>query len=203
MGARKLRADDGRLTWRPHSSNLPRRNTMSRIPSHGVDDAPEAARPILQRIAQASPSGRPLNLHAQMAHSPAVLAAYASLRGVIAEHGALEPKVSWALHVATAAAVGNGYMIGIATRFARMNGWTEEQIFALRSGTATGDAKIDALARVVREAAGNSGSVTDATWKAARDSGWDDTQLAEAFAHLGLTVFTGYFLNYAQTAADV
>ena len=176
---------------------------MSRIPNHTVDDAPEAARPILQKIAQASPSGRPLNLHAQMAHSPAVLAGYASLRGLLAEHGALESKVSWALNVATAAAVGNGYMIGIATRFARMNGWTEEQILALRNGTTTGDTRIDALARVVREAAGNSGSVTDATWKAARDSGWDDTQLAEAFAHLGLTVFTGYFLNYAQTAADV
>ena len=176
---------------------------MSRIPTHTLADAPEASRPILQKIVQASPSGRPLNLHAQMAHSPAVLAAYASLRGVIAEHGALEPKVSWALNVATAAAVGNGYMIGIATRFARMNGWTEEQIFALRSGATTGDDKIDALARLVREAAANSGSVTDATWKAARDSGWDDTQLAEAFAHLGLTVFTGYFLNYAQTAADI
>ena len=176
---------------------------MSRIPNHGVDDAPEAARPILQKIAQASPSGRPLNLHAQMAHSPAVLAGYASLRGVIAEHGALEPKVSWALNVAAAEAVGNDYMIGIATRFARMNGWTEEQIFALRSGGSTGDARTDALARLVREAAANSGSVTDATWKAAQDSGWNDTQLAEAFAHLGLTVFTGYFLNYAQTEADI
>ncbi len=176
---------------------------MSRIPTHTLEDAPEASRPILQKIVQASPSGRPLNLHAQMAHSPAVLAAYASLRGVVAEHGALEPKVSWALNVATAAAVGNGYMIGIATRFARMNGWTEEQIFALRAGATTGDARIDALARVVREAASNSGSVTDATWKAAQDSGWNDTQLAEAFAHLGLTVFTGYFLNYAQTDADI
>ena len=176
---------------------------MSRIPTHTLADAPEASRPILQKIVQASPSGRPLNLHAQMAHSPAVLAAYASLRGVVAEHGALEPKVSWALNVATAAAVGNGYMIGIATRFARMNGWTEEQILALRSGAPTGDARIDVLARLVREAAANSGSVTDATWKAAQDAGWNDTQLAEAFAHLGLTVFTGYFLNYAQTDADI
>ena len=176
---------------------------MSRIPTHTLADAPEASRPILQKIVQASPSGRPLNLHAQMAHSPAVLAAYASLRGVVAEHGALEPKVSWALNVATAAAVGNGYMIGIATRFARMNGWTEEQIFALRSGAPTGDAGIDVLARLVREAAANSGSVTDTTWKAAQDAGWNDTQLAEAFAHLGLTVFTGYFLNYAQTDADI
>jgi hypothetical protein len=28
------------------------------------------------------------------------------------------------------------------------------------------------------------------------------TQLAEAFAYLGLTLFTGYFLNYAQTDPD-
>jgi hypothetical protein len=27
--------------------------------------------------------------------------------------------------------------------------------------------------------------------------------LAEAFAYLGLTVFTAYFLNYAQTDVDV
>ena len=60
---------------------------MSRIPTHTVEDAPEASRPLLQNIAQSSPSGRPLKAHAQMAHSPAVLAAYTSLRAVIAEHG--------------------------------------------------------------------------------------------------------------------
>jgi hypothetical protein len=175
---------------------------MSRFPTHGVEDAPAASRPFLQTIAQSSPTGRPLNLHAQMAHSPAVLAAYASLRAVTAEHGTLDPKVSWALNLATAATVGNGYMIGIASRFAGMNGWTEAQIAALRTGTTTGDAKIDALTRVVREAAANSGSVTDATWKAAQQGGWSDVQLAEAFAYLGLTMFTGYFLNYAQTDPD-
>jgi hypothetical protein len=176
---------------------------MSRIPSHAVEDAPEASRPLLQKIAQSSFTGRPLNLHAQMAHSAAVLASYTSLRAVIAEHGTLDQKVSWALHLATAAAVGSDYMIGIASRFARMNGWTEAQIAALRTGTTTGDTKIDALTRVVREAAANSGNVTDVAWKAAQLGGWSDAQLAEAFAHLGLTVFTGYFSNYAQTRPDV
>ena len=46
---------------------------MSRIPSHTVEDAPEASRALLQEIIQFSPTGRPLNMHAQMAHSPAVL----------------------------------------------------------------------------------------------------------------------------------
>jgi hypothetical protein len=176
---------------------------MSRFPTHTVEDAPGASRSLLQRIAQSSPTGRPLNAHAQMAHAPAVLAAYTSLRAVIAEHGTLDPKVSWALNLATAATVGNDYMIGIASRFARMSGWTETQIAALRAGTTTGDTKIDALTNVIREAAANSGKVTDVTWKAARQSGWSDSQLAEAFAQLGLTVFTGYFLNYAQTEPDV
>jgi hypothetical protein len=176
---------------------------MSRIPTHSVEDAPEGSRPLLQKIAQASPTGRPLNLHAQMAHSPAVLAAYASLRAVIAEHGALDPKVSWALNLATAGVVGNDYMIGIASRFARMSGWTDAEIAALRAGATTGATSIDALTHMAREAAANSGNVADATWEAARLAGWSDAQLTETFAHLGLTMFTGYFLNYAQTEADV
>jgi hypothetical protein len=76
-------------------------------------------------------------------------------------------------------------------------------VTALRTGTPTSDAKIDSLASVVREAAANSGNVTDATWKAAQQTGWSDEQLANAFAHLGATVFTAYFLNYAQTDVDV
>jgi Carboxymuconolactone decarboxylase family len=175
---------------------------MSRIPTHTVEEAPVASRPLLQAIAQASPTGRPLNVHAQMAHSPAVLAAYTSLRAVTAEHGTLDPKVSWAVNLATAAMIGNDYMIGIASRFARISGWTEAQITALRTGATTRDAKIDALTRVVREAAGNAGLVNDATWTAAQQAGWSDEHLTEAFAFLGLTIFTGYFLNYAKTDAD-
>jgi hypothetical protein len=176
---------------------------MSRIPTHTLEDAPDASRPILQKIAQSSPTGRPLNVHGQMAHSAAVLAAYTSLRTVTAEYGTVEAKVAWAVNLATAGTIGNAYMIGIASRFAGMSGWTEPQIAALQAGTTTGDAKVDALTRVVREATAHAGSVADATGKAAQANGWSDTQLAEAFAYLGLTVFTGYFLNFAQTEPDV
>jgi hypothetical protein len=34
-------------------------------------------------------------------------------------------------------------------------------------------------------------------------AGWNSRQLAEAFAYLGLAVYTAYFLNYAQTPADL
>jgi len=176
---------------------------MNRIPTHTIEDAPDASRPLLRNVIQFSPTGRPLNLHAQMAHSPAVLVAYTSLRAATAEHGTLGQKLSAALMLATAAAVGNDYVVGITSRLASMSGWTEGQIAALQTGNTTGDAKIDALTDLVREATANSGNVTDATWHAGQQAGWSDEQLAEAFAYLGLTVFTGYFLNYAQTDIDV
>ncbi|TYL97849.1 hypothetical protein FXB40_08070 [Bradyrhizobium rifense] len=72
-----------------------------------------------------------------MAHSPAVLTAYSSLRAVLTEHGTFDPKVGAALTLASAAGVGNGYMIRIAGRLAQMNGWTEEQVTALQTGKPT------------------------------------------------------------------
>ncbi len=52
---------------------------MTRIPSHTVQDAPAASRALLEDMLQFSPTGRLLNMHAQMAHAPAVLDAYTSI----------------------------------------------------------------------------------------------------------------------------
>jgi hypothetical protein len=176
---------------------------MSRIPTHTVHDAPQASRPLLANVIQFSPTGHPLNLHGQMAHSPAVLVAYTSLRAATAQHGTVGARLSAALMLAAGSAVGNDYVIAITGRLASLAGWTDEQVAALRAGTATGDANVDAIAELVREAAANSGMVSDTTWGKAVEAGWTDEQLTEAFAYLGLTVFTAYFLNYAQTDLDV
>jgi hypothetical protein len=66
---------------------------VTRIPAHTIENAPAASRPILERVIQFSPTGRLLNLHGQMAHSPAVLAAYTSIRQATDEHGTLDFRV--------------------------------------------------------------------------------------------------------------
>lgn len=43
----------------------------------------------------------------------------------------------------------------------------------------------------------------ECTRSRATEAGWGDDQLAEAYAYLGLAVFTGYFLNYAATELDL
>jgi hypothetical protein len=176
---------------------------MTRIPTHTIEDAPEAARSLLAEMVQFSPSGRLLNMHAQMAHSPAVLEAYVSIRRAAGQHGTLDQRVRTALMLTAATAGDSRYALSVISLLALRAGWRPDQVRALGAGGGAGDAKTDSLIAVVREAAGNSGRVSDATWAAATGHGWGDDHLAEAFAYLGLTVFTSYFLNYAGTDLDV
>lgn len=176
---------------------------MTRIPSHSIVDAPEASRSLLAEMVQFSPTGRLLNLHAQMAHAPAVLEAYASIRKATARHGTLEAPVRSALMLAAAVHDGSEYALAIVSMLALRSGWRRDQVDALAAGKDLGEEKTDALISVVREAAANSGHVSDPAWAHATGSGWSDEQLAEAFAYLGLTVFTSYFLNYASTELDI
>ena len=176
---------------------------MTRIPSHSVADAPEASRSLLEEMIQFSPTARPLNMHAQMAHSPAVLEAYVSLRRATARLGTLDQRVRSALMLTSAAAAGSDYAAAVLSMLALRSGWHQDEVDALRAGKDLGDAAIDALVGLVCTAAADQGHVSDAAWAGALDAGWDDEQLTEAFASLGLAVFTAYFLNYAATELDL
>lgn len=173
-----------------------------RIPSTTIDDAPEAVRPLLADMIQFSPTGRLLNMHAQMAQAPAVLEAYVGIRRATATQGTLDLPLRTALMLAAATADESEYALAIITTLALRAGWREDQVAALRAGAGLGDDKTDSLINVVREASQNSGRVRDPTWEQAARH-WSAEQLAEAFAYLGLTVFTSYFLNYAGTELDV
>lgn len=176
---------------------------MTRIPSHTTEDAPEAVRELLAAMVQFSPTRRLLNLHAQMAHSPAVLESYTSIRRATSTHGMLDQQLRTGLMLATAAVADSEYALAIITLLAQRSGWQPGQIAALRSGAEVGEPRADALIAVVREAAANSGRVSDPAWDRAVAAGCTDDDLAEAFAYLGLSVFTAYFLNYAETELDV
>jgi alkylhydroperoxidase family enzyme len=184
-------------------TSLTEGDTVTRIPSHTIQDAPVASRPLLEGVVPFSPTGTLLNLHAQMAHSPAVLAAYASIRQATVAHGTLDPMVRSALMLTTAGVSHSAYAEAVTSFLAIRAGWSQSDVQLLRDGLAVGDDKIDSLADVVREAAARDGRVSDATWERAATCGWSSQQLAEAFAYLALTVFTAYFLNYAQTPIDL
>ena len=176
---------------------------MTRIYRHTIAGAPGASRPLLEGFLPSSPTGKPLNLHAQMAHSPLVLAAYAAVRQATVTHGTLDPQVRSALMLVTAAASRSAYADALTSLLAVRSGWSPSEVRSLRDGHRLGDDRIDSLVGVIREAAGRAGRVSDATWQQAANCGWTSEQLTEAFGYLALTVFTAYFVNYAQTPIDL
>ena len=174
---------------------------MPRIPVHTGDDAPEQSREALRGLEHRM--GRLLNIHAEMAHAPVVLAAYQGIQHAIMKHGSFDTKTREAIALAVAAVDKCAYCQSAHTVGGRAAGWSLEETVAIRDGTAELDAKLAALLAVAREIAGNVGYVSDAAWQAAREAGWGDTELAELFAHVAANLFTNYFNHYMQTEPDL
>lgn len=174
---------------------------MSRIPVHTLEDAPEGTRPTLEKLARRT--GKLLNIHAEMAHAPVVLSAYAGMASAIAEHGSFDARTREAVALAVGAVDGCEYCQAAHTVSATRAGFDTAQTIAIRSGRIDFDDHLAALVSVVREAAGEVGEVSDLTWKNALEAGWSEQQLSEAFAHLAVNLFTNYFNHYARTQLDL
>ena len=122
-----------------------------------------------------------------MAHSPAVLAAYAAIRQATAAHGTLDAPGPVGAHAGHGRRQPQRLRRG-RHRAPRRGGRLEPgRGLALRDGESLGDDKIDSLVAVVREAAARAGQVGDLAWQRAVACGWTSEELAEAFAYLGLT----------------
>src|SRR5260370_22597270 len=134
---------------------------MTRIPSHTIEDAPQESRALLAEMVQFSPTGRLLNLHAQMAHAPAVLEAYVSIRQATARLGTLAAPVRSALMLAAAVHDRSDYALAIISVLAQRSGWNRDQVEALLAGKGLGEEKTDALIGLVRQAAAHSGHLSD------------------------------------------
>lgn len=172
---------------------------MPRIPL--AESVPED----LVELFAAATNGRrpPLNLHTQMVSAPVVLAAYVGIRRAIEAYGTLDVRTRFALMLAVSATTGCEYTQAVNRALASRAGMSAEQVDAVLVGEPIGDAALDALLAVAREAARDEGRVTGAAWRAAGDAGVTDAQLAEAYASIGLAVYVDRFVNYADTPFDV
>ena len=174
---------------------------MSRIPAHTLDSVPEQSRDTLAGLAKRV--GKVLNIHSGMAHSPVVLAAYKGIGDAIASHGTLDARTRETIALAVANEDGCDYCQAAHTLSGKAAGLSLDQTLAIRGNTIDFDDKLAAIAAVVREAAANTGAVSDLTWKEALELGWTEQELAETFAHLAANLFTNCFNHYAETQLDL
>lgn len=168
----------------------------------GAVGAEDAIEPMLDVI-RATSGGRLLNMHLQMAQSPLVLDQYTALRRAIGTHATLGVLPRAAVLVAASAAGQGEYTLAVNAMIARRAGWTDEQVTAIIDGRSSGDAKIDALLEVVREAASGNGTVSDITWNAAIADGWSTADLAETYGYLAFVSYCDRFVRYARTEFDL
>jgi hypothetical protein len=176
---------------------------MTRIPVPALDEVPTASKELLEWIMQTQPTGKVLNMQAQLAVAPATLAGYVALRRATEEHGTLDPKTRGAVLAMSGAALGVPYTERLTARIASAAGWQPDEIVRFTAGLGSGNEKLDSLLAVVGDAGKNLGLVDDAAWKRSVRNGWTPEQLAESFAFFSIALYMAYFTNIAATELDV
>ncbi len=174
---------------------------MQRIPATTLDAAPDASQDTLRDIARRT--GGLINIHATMASSPAVLAAYVGISAAIAEHGSLSGRVREAVALGVAATNRFDYCQAAHTRSGAAAGQSAEEMVQIRAGKDLPDQKVSAAVQVARDAAAHDGYVESTTWAAVADAGWSEEELAEMFLPIIANVLTNYFNHYARTDLDL
>lgn len=140
------------------------------------------------------------NMVKTMAQSSAVLEAYLNFSGVLGG-GKLDGKLREQLALVTAEINGCGYCAAAHTAIGGMAGLDPDAILAARQGRGS-DAKADAALKFAQSIIVNRGGIHDSDLRAVKAAGFDDGEVAEIVAHVGLNIFTNYFNQVAQTEID-
>jgi AhpD family alkylhydroperoxidase len=173
---------------------------MPRIPVHSVDSAPEGSRDSLKSLE--SQFGKVLNIHGEMAHSPAVLEIYAAFQHVLLDSGTFDGRTREAIALAVANVDECSYCSAAHTAGGKAAGLSDDEMLDIRRDSVS-DPKLGSLLTLVRQQAARKGHVDDSAWQAALDAGWTDAQLTETSAHVALNLFTNYFNHLVETEVDL
>lgn len=174
---------------------------MPRIPAQTLDNVPQESRELAEKMEKKI--GKLLNIHAGMAHSPVVIAAYDGIASAISKHGTFDARTKEAIALAVGNEDGCDYCQSAHTMSGKAAGFSDEQTKAIRAGDIDFDDRLAAITTLARETASNTGSVSEQTWQSVLDAGWSEEERSEAFAHIAVNLYTNYFNHYAGTELDV
>lgn len=139
------------------------------------------------------------NLYAAMAHSETALGNYLQFQqGKIS----LSNKEKEAINLVVSQSNGCVYCQSAHTAIGKMNGFTDEQILELRAGSASFNAKLDALVKLASEINQNRGRVTDSTLESFYNAGYTKGNLVDVIIVIGDKVVMNYLHNLTQIPVD-
>ena len=139
------------------------------------------------------------NLYATLAHSEHALGNYLAFQNA---KSSINGKAREVVNLVVSQVNHCAYCLAAHTVIGGMVGFTPEQILEIRRGSASFDAKLDALARLVRHIASERGHADPARVQAFFDAGWTTGHLVDVIVAIGDKTVTNYLHATTQVPVD-
>ncbi|MBN8534408.1 MAG: carboxymuconolactone decarboxylase family protein [Rhizobiales bacterium] len=139
------------------------------------------------------------NLYATLAHSENALASYLALQSA---KSSIQGKARETVNLVVSQVNECEYCLAAHTVIGGMVGFKPEQVLEIRSGRASFDVKLDALARLTLSLASNRGHVDQATLDAFFAAGWTKENLVDVIVTIGDKVVTNYLHAATKVPVD-
>lgn len=139
------------------------------------------------------------NLYATFAHSETALPTYLALQNA---KSSLSAKAREVINLAVSEVNQCQYCLAAHTALGQMVGFTADQILDIRGGTAPFDARLDALARLVRNVALTRGHADNALLQAFFAAGWTEGNLVDVMLVIGDKTVSNYLHATTQIPVD-
>ncbi|WP_282134767.1 carboxymuconolactone decarboxylase family protein [Seonamhaeicola maritimus] len=139
------------------------------------------------------------NLYATYAHSDTALENYLTFSNAKTSLSAKEKEV---VNLAVSEVNQCVYCLSAHTAIGKMNGFTDEQILELRTGAASFNSKLDALARLSRNITENRGDTDDEVLENFFNEGYSKGNLIDVISLVGDKTISNYIHKTTQVPVD-
>lgn len=139
------------------------------------------------------------NLYATFAYSTTALADYLALQNRKSSMKAKEREV---INLVVSQVNDCRYCQSAHTALGKMNGFSDDQILEIRSGSASFDAKLDALAKFVEDVTINRGKPAPQTTEAFLAAGYTKENLVDTLVIIGDKIISNYLQGVTQIPID-
>jgi uncharacterized peroxidase-related enzyme len=139
------------------------------------------------------------NLYAYFAKSDSALGDYLALQN---RKSSLKAKEREVINLVTSQINGCRYCQSAHTAIGKMNGFSDDQILELRTGEASFDAKLDALAKFTASVVNNHGNATQEAKDAFFNAGYDEVSMIDAVIVIGDKIISNYIHNLTGFEID-
>ncbi|MEL6637606.1 MAG: carboxymuconolactone decarboxylase family protein [Bacteroidota bacterium] len=139
------------------------------------------------------------NLYATFAYNDTALGDYLNFQG---RKNTLRAKEREVINLVVSQVNDCSYCLAAHTAMGKMNGFTDEQILEIRGGSASFDAKLDALAKFTRETTIQRGKPSPETVDALFAAGYNEANLVDISVTIGDKFISNFLHGITQIPVD-